>query len=161
MDKPETTATTATPIRAIAAAKSLPISTRHSVEICNLLRGKTSDKGKKILELVIDKKCPVPYKRYLHGVGHKSGRIASGRYPKKASSYILAVLKSAESNAESNGLSAPFKIREMIANQASRSWHFGRHRRVKTKRTHVKIVLEEIKSAMKSAGEKTAGKKQK
>ena len=134
-------------IKATAIGRSLPISTRNSVEICNLLRGKTSERGKKILELVIEKKVPVPYKRYLHGVGHRSGKMAAGRYPQKASSYILAVLKSAESNAENKGLSMPFKIKEIIANQAVRSWHFGRQRRRKTKRTHIKIILEEIKKA--------------
>jgi len=140
-------------IKATAIGRSLPISTRNSVEICNFLRGKTSERGKKILEFVIEKKVPVPYKRYLHGVGHKSGKIAAGRYPQKASSYILAVLKSAESNAENKGLSMPLKIKEIVANQAVRSWHFGRQRRRKTKRTHIKIVLEEIKKTNENAKE--------
>ena len=134
-------------IEVTAAGKSLPISTRNSVEICNLLRGKTVDKGKKLLELIIDKKYPVPYKRYMHGVGHRSGKMAAGRYPQKASSHILEVLKNAESNAGNKGLTANFRIKEIISNQASRSWHFGRHRRRKTKSTHIKIVLEEIKQA--------------
>lgn len=132
-------------IIAKASGKLLPISTKQSVEICNLIRGKTAEQGKRILEQVVKKKFAVPYKRYLHGVGHKSGRIAAGRYPIKASSAILAVLKSAEANAQHNGISSPLKIKEIIANQASRSWHFGRHRRRKTKRTHIEIVLEEIK----------------
>ena len=140
-------------IEAFAMGRSLPISTRHSVEICNLLRGKTSDKGKKILELVIEKKAPVPYKRYMHGVGHRSGKLAAGRYPQKASSYILSILKSAESNATNSGLAMPLKIKEIVANQAVRSWHLGRLRRRKTKSTHIKIVLTEIKLA-KPANEK-------
>ena len=132
---------------ATAIGRSLPISTKQSVEICNLLRGKTSDKGKKILELVIEKKAQVPYRRYMHGVGHRSGKMAAGRYPQKASSFILALLKSAESNAENKGLSTPLKIKEIIANQATRSWHAGRQRRRKTKRTHIKVVLEEMKKS--------------
>ena len=138
MDKLETTAT--------ATGRSLPISTRHSVEICNFIRGKTSEQGRNFLERVLEKKSAVPYKRYLHGVGHRSGKMAAGRYPEKASLHILDILKSAESNAESKGLTAPFKIKDIIANQAPRSWHYGRQRRRKTKRTHVKIVLEELKS---------------
>jgi len=132
-------------LEAAAAGKSLPISTRQSVEVCNLLRGKTSEQGKKILELVVEKKRPVPYKRYMHGVGHKPGKMAAGRFPQKTSSFILSLLKSAESNAENKGLTPPFRIKEIIANQASRSWHFGRHRRRKTKRTHIKITLQELK----------------
>ena len=134
-------------LEATTMGKSLPISTRHSVEICNLIRGKTSEQGRKVLERVMSKKSAVPYKRYLHGVGHRSGKMAAGRYPEKASSYILDLLKSVESNAENKGLTAPFKIKDIIANQAPRSWHHGRQRRRKTKRTHIKIVLEELKAA--------------
>ncbi len=151
-------------IEAIAMGISLPISTRQSVEICNVLRGKTSDKGKKILELVINMKTPIPYKRYMHGVGHRSGKLAAGRYPQKASSYILSVLKNAESSAANKGLVAPFMIKEIIANQAARSWHLGRQRRRKTKSTHIKIVLAEIKLAEKNKKieiKGTAAKKQK
>lgn len=134
-------------LEATAAGKSLPISTRHSVEICSLIRGKTTEQSRKILERVVDKKQAVPYKRYMHGVGHRSGKMAAGRYPEKASSYILEILKTAESNAEDKGLTPPFRIKEIIPNQASRSWHYGRQRRRKTKRTHIKIVLEELKTA--------------
>jgi hypothetical protein len=31
----------------------------------------------------------------------------------------------------------------MIPNQASRPWHYGRHRRIKMKRTHLRITAEE------------------
>ncbi len=140
--------------QATAIGRSLPISTRQSVEICNLLRGKTSERGKKILERVIEKKEAVPYRRYLHGVGHRPGKMAAGRYPQNASSHILALLKSAESNAENKGLTTPLKIKEMVANQASRSWHFGRQRRRKTKRTHIKIILEEIKKSAENKNER-------
>jgi large subunit ribosomal protein L22 len=143
-----------------AIGRSLPISTKQSVEICGFLRGKTSERGKKILEQVIEMKVAVPYKKFMHGVGHKPGKIAAGRYPIKASSHILTVLKSAESNAEQKGLSSPYIIKEILANQASRSWHFGRHRRRKTKRTHVEITLQEIKEK-KSTKEKTETKPQK
>lgn len=129
----------------IAIGRSLPISTKQSVEICNLLRGKTSEQGRKLLGFVLEKKFPVPYRRYMHGVGHRSGKLAAGRYPFNASSCILSILKSAEANAENKGMTAPFKIEEVIANQASRSWHHGRQRRRKTKSTHLKIVLTEIK----------------
>lgn len=144
---------------ATATGKSLPISTKQSVEICNLLRGKTSEQGKKILERVLDKKEAVPYKRYMHGVGHRSGKMAAGRYPERASSHILDLLKSAESNAQNKGLSAPFKIKELIANQATRSWHFGRHRRRKTKRTHIKIVLEEVKKSKENNSKENQSRK--
>ncbi len=139
--------------------RSLPISTRHSIEICSLLRGKTSEQGRKILERVITKKSAVPYRKHMHGVGHRSGNMAAGRYPEKASSYILGVLKNAESNAQDKGLIAPFIIKEIVANQASRSWHYGRQKRRKTKRTHLKVVLEELKSAKEKVEAKSKKEK--
>ena len=148
-------------MEAVAISSSLPISLKQSVEICNFIRGKTSDKGKRILEQVIEKKIAVPYKRYMHGVGHRPGKMASGRYPINASMHILSVLKSAESNAENKGMSSPFQICEAIANQASRSWRSGRHRRRKRKSAHIKIVLMEIRAKVKpaeAAGEKKVQK---
>ena len=131
-------------MEAVVTGRSLPISTKQSIEICSYLRGKTTERGKTVLQHVIEKKAAIPYKRFNDHVGHKRG-MAAGRYPINASMEILSLIKSAESNAENKGMVAPFKISEMIANQASRPWHYGRQRRVKMKRTHVKIVISEIK----------------
>ncbi|MBI2105699.1 50S ribosomal protein L22 [Candidatus Woesearchaeota archaeon] len=136
---------------AMAMGISLPISLKQSVEICNFIRGKTSEKAKKILEQVKEKKIAIPYKRYVHGVGHRPGKMASGRYPLNASIHILSILKSAEANAENKGMSSPLQISEATANQASRSWRAGRHRRRRRKSTHIKIVLKEIKTKSKTA----------
>lgn len=134
-----------TPALATAIATSLPISTKQSVEICSFIRNKTTDKARKLLEQVLEKKIAIPYKRYTGDVGHKRGKIAAGRYPLKAIFAILKLLKAAEANAGIKGLSTPLLIKEIISSQASRNWHFGRHRRRKTKRTHIKITLQETK----------------
>jgi len=127
----------------IAIANSLPISTKQ-VEICSFIRGKTTEKSRQLLEQVLEQKIAIPYKRYNQGVGHKKGKIAAGRYPLKATFAILKLIKTAESNAEVKGMSSPFQISEIIASQSSRNWHYGRQRRRKTKKTHIKITLKSL-----------------
>ena len=46
-------------MEAIANGASLKISTKQSIEICRLLRNKTTEKAKKLLERVIEKKKAV------------------------------------------------------------------------------------------------------
>ncbi|MEK6800502.1 MAG: 50S ribosomal protein L22 [Nanoarchaeota archaeon] len=121
---------------------SLPISTKQAVEICNFLRGKTTEQSKNILKDVINKKAAIPFKRYNRDMGHKTG-MAAGRYPKNASSQILKLLESVEANAQNKGLAPPFKITKLLANKAAKQWHYGRHLRTKMKKTHVEIVVEE------------------
>ena len=136
-------------MQATAIGTSLPISTKQSVEICSFIRGKTTEKSKMLLEQVQEKKIAVPYKKFNGDIGHKRGRIAAGRYPLKAIAEILKLIKSVEANADVKGLSTPLIIKEIMASQASRSWHHGRQRRIKTKRTHVKITVEEVKKPSK------------
>jgi len=124
---------------------SLPISTKNTVEVCNFLRGKTTEQSKTILEKVIEGKVAVPYKRYNHNIGHKPGRISAGRYPKNVSMHILKLINVAEANAQNKGLVAPFKIKKITANRGPKQWHYGRQTRIKMKKTHVEIILSETK----------------
>ena len=66
-----------------AMAKSLKISPKHCVEICNAIRGMEVTKAKNYLEDVIDMKKSVPFKRHNRQVGHRKGQEgwAAGRYP--------------------------------------------------------------------------------
>ena len=128
---------------------SLPISTKQAVEICSFLRGKTIEQGKNILKSVIDKKAAIPFKRYNRDMGHKTG-MAAGRYPKKASSNILKLLESVEANAQNKNLDTNnLIIKKAIANKAGNQYHYGRQRRIKMKRTHLTIIVEEIKQNKK------------
>ena len=126
--------------------RALPISTRHAIEICNYIRGKNTQKMISFLESVMKKEKVVPFKRFDKGVGHKAG-IAAGRYPIKASSEILKLLKSAEANAQFKALNTSnLVIGHISANKSSMAWHFGRQRRRRMKRTHVEIILTEKES---------------
>ena len=135
---------------ATAFGRGLPISTKQSVEICNFIRYKTVEESKKLLEGVIKGKIAVPFKRYNKNVGHRKGKIAIGRFPMKASEYILKLVKNAEANAKNLGLGTPLIISEAMANIGVRNWHPGRIRRIKTKRTHIKLAVKESKKKKES-----------
>jgi len=129
----------------MAVGRSLPISTKQSIEICDFIRNRSIDDAKKILNEVIKKKMAIPFKRFREGAGHKRG-IASGKYPQKACKELLKVLNMVEANAQHKGLSSSLKIKSILAQKASTPWHFGRKRRRKMKRTHIEVVVEEIRS---------------
>ena len=122
---------------------AMPISTKQSVEVCKSVRGMKLEKAKSYLEAVIAMNRAVSFRRYNKNVGHKP-KVGPGRYPIKASSYILKVLKSAESNALHKGLNVnSLFLVHCSAQAAARAWHYGRHTRRRTKRTNIEIVLEE------------------
>ncbi len=122
---------------------ALPISTRHSVEICKEVRGKKLEKAKSFLEAVIAMKTPVRFRRYNKDVGHKP-KVGPGRYPIKACTHILDMIKSAESNALYKGLNVnSLFLVHISAQAAARTWRYGRHTRRRNKRTNIEVVLEE------------------
>tara|TARA_Y100000310_G_scaffold102154_1_gene100361 strand:- start:19246 stop:19926 length:681 start_codon:yes stop_codon:yes gene_type:complete len=130
-----------------AFGRSMPISTKKSIEICNFIRHMNVTKAKEVLEAVIVKKAAIPFKRFNMDMGHKTG-IGPGRYPIKTSQEILDLLKSAESNAISNEMNKDnLVISHISAQMASAPWHAGRQRRRKAKRTHIEVVVEEGKQS--------------
>jgi len=139
-----------------AIGRDLAMSTKTGVEICRYIRNKNLQTAKKYLEEAAALKRPVPFKKFRGGAGHKRG-MASGKYPVKASTIVLNLLKNAETNAQSKGLNTDFlKIIHTLANKASRPMKYGRIRG-EMKRSHVEIVVEEI-DAPKKDPKKKAGK---
>ncbi|MCD4759864.1 50S ribosomal protein L22 [archaeon] len=129
---------------AIARSLSLPISTKQAVEISNFIRKKELQIARKLLQEVLDKKKALPFKRYNRDMGHKPGKIASGRYPEKAISYFIKILRTAEANAEDKGLDINnLIITELKADKGPQQWHYGRLRRRKMKNTHLYVKVME------------------
>lgn len=134
-----------------AMAKSLKISPKHCVEICNAIRGMDVAKAKAYLEDVIDMKKSVPFKRHNKGVGHRKGQNGwpSGRYPVKAAAQILKVLENAEANAEYKGMDTEKLVIEHISShkgiviRGAIPRAFGRVTPFNTPTTHIQIVLQE------------------
>lgn len=131
--------------------RALKISPKHSVEICNQLRGRNVSKAKTYLNQVINMEKPVPFKRHNKKVGHRKGLNGwpSGRYPVKAASEILKVLENAEANAEYKGLEVDnLKIIHISSHRGfiirgGRPRAFGRATPFNTPTTHIQIVLGE------------------
>ena len=132
-------------MEALINGKNLGISTKVSVEICRFLRNKKTDAAKKILQRVIEKKQAIPYLRYKKEIPHRKGKMATGRYPLKASKTILDLIKSVESNAHDKGMSSDLIIDQISAHKGSTQSRYGRKVGKKAKRTHIKIIVKEKK----------------
>ncbi len=89
-----------------AKANELPISPKHSIEIAREVRGMKTKDAIDFLEDVVALKRAVPFRRFNRDVAHKRGLKGwdAGRYPVKASSYFIKLIKSVEKNAEYLGL---------------------------------------------------------
>lgn len=129
---------------AIVNSRSLPISTKKAVAICRFLKFKTIENAMNDLEKVLAGKKVVEIKGEIaHKKGPGKRGSGSGIYPKKASIYFIKVLKSLKANANINGLENPIII-EAVANKAMSP--YGRFGRVKRKRTHVTLRVENKKT---------------
>ena len=127
-----------------AVGIALPISRKQSIMICQAIRGMNVQKAKKLLEEVVALKKAIPFTRYNTDTGHKAG-MAAGQYPASACKQILSLLKSAEANAQFKGLSTGnLIIRHASAQKGPTTNRFGRQR-THAKRTHIELVLEEVK----------------
>lgn len=145
-----------------AVGADLPISTKQSIEICSFIKGKSLLKAKELLEGAVKMKVPVPFRRFTEGAGHKKGKIASGRYPVKASSEILKLINSLEANAQQKGLdTSSLVISHACANKASRTPRYGRIRGRLTKRSHVELIATESGSKQEAKPETKKEEKKK
>ncbi|MFH1592555.1 MAG: 50S ribosomal protein L22 [Candidatus Woesearchaeota archaeon] len=135
---------------AVVKGRDLPISTKHSIEICNFIRNKTINTAKKQLNLVLQKKLAIPARRFNDSRGHRKGKVGPGFYPEKATKEIIDLLSSLEANINNIGLiSEGAYLCKVVANRASRPMHHGRQRRRVMKRTHIEFVAKEKKVAAK------------
>ncbi len=139
-----------------AQGTSLPVSFKQSVEVCRFVKSRRYKDAVRLLEAVREMKTPVPYRTFNRGgTGHRKG-MGPGRYPIKASGYVIKLLKSACANASQKGLDTEsLVVKAAVAKQGPKTFHYGRKRGTKAKRTHIEIVLE---SAVKKAGEQKAEK---
>jgi large subunit ribosomal protein L22 len=119
-------------------ARSLTISTKKSVEICQRIRGMRLENAKALLAGAVD------HTRTLDGKKHYD----------KVSAAILGVLESAESNAKNKGLNTKNLLVFHAAAQKGGNVYRPTRMRFKVgpfrlKNTHIEIVLREVKSEAK------------
>jgi len=140
---------------------SVPISPKQAREISKNIRGMKLEQAKRYLEEVTLMQRAVAFKRHNRDVGHKKG-MAAGRYPVKASTVILTLLKTAEANAQHKGMSVgDLVVTHIVTNRDAAQLKYGRQRGVVAKRAHVEIILEEkkIEEKIRKKASKKAEKK--
>ncbi len=134
-----------------ASGRDLDVSFKKSVEVCNAIRGMNVEKAKLLLEKVIKKEIPIPFKKFKRNVGHRKqlNGWKQGKYPVKAARYILKVIENAESNAEELGLDIDrLWIKHACAQKGPKLRRIfyramGRSTPKIKQLVHVEIVLEE------------------
>lgn len=118
---------------------SMPISKKHGMYICKLIKNKTIDDAMRGLREVIEFKRAVPFKGEIP---HRKG-MERGRYPIKASANLINLLKALRGNANSAGLELEkTMITTAITNWASRPARSGGR---KAKRANVVIMAKEMR----------------
>jgi len=129
-----------------AVGLALPISYKHTVEVCNFVRGKPIEQAKRLLDEVMKMKRAVPYRIYNLEMAHNRA-VGAGRFPVKTCKHVREVIESAEANAQHKGLSvANLVVRHLAPQKAGRTMHFGRQRR-ESKRCHLEVIVGEKKEA--------------
>lgn len=134
-----------------AIGLELRISPKHSLEICNAIRGMKLEDAKKYLEDVAELKVAVPFKRYNKYVGHRRGKgFGPGRYPQRAAKEVLKLLESVEHNAEYGGLDTEnVRIKHITAYrgrvyEGRKPRAHGRATDWNTDTVNIEIIVEEI-----------------
>ena len=89
-----------------ASGREIRVSHKLAREVCRTIKGMKLDKAKEFLAEVMEKRKPVPIRRYNKKAGHRHGVVKThaGRYPIKAAQKVLNVIQGAEANAENKGL---------------------------------------------------------
>ena len=141
-----------------ALGVALPISTKKAVELCTFVKGRELATAVRLLEDVMEEKIAIPVRRYgKGGTGHKPGGVGPGKYPKKVCVQVIKLLKQAQANAKVKGLdSTKLVVSSILANKGALSWHFGRQRGRRMKRTHVEVVVTESPAAVGEKKQKGA-----
>ena len=130
---------------------NLPISRKHSIEIARMVRYLPVKIAKEWLKKVINKEMAVPFFTYNRDIPHRPKghmhpyfKVKFGRYPEKASKYILKVIESAEKNAINQGMD-PNKLFIIHIAGNKGTTIYGRIRKwgVRRKRTHIEVILGE------------------
>lgn len=87
----------------------VPVSVKKLRDLAALLKGRSLDDAKRLLNDVIGNREPVPLRRYHGKQAHKKGLGGkwgwpAGRYPVKAAKYLLRLIENVENNAIDKGL---------------------------------------------------------
>lgn len=120
-------------------AKDSPVSLKHSIAICRMIKGKNIGKAQETLKQVALGKIAVPM--YGDEIPHRKGMM-SGRYPVKAAEHFIKLLKNLAANAAVNGLD--ISRTEIVIAKADTAARRRYHRKFKRfKKTHITLIAKE------------------
>ena len=135
-----------------ASGREVRVSHKHAREVCRTIKNMMLTNAKEFLKDVMEKKKPVPFRRYNKKAGHQHGLeegTFAGRYPINAAQKVLKVLEAAEANAENKGLDVDrLRITHAAAYPGMKSKRYTprAHGRASPKfntLTHIEIILGE------------------
>jgi len=112
-------------------------SLKHSIAICDFIKGKTIEKAIGELEEVTNMDRAIPMKGE---VAHRKGNMTGGRYPVKVSKIFITLLKSLRANANNQGLDVKNIKIFAKADKASRPRKSGKYGGRRFKRVHILIT---------------------
>ncbi|HIH18085.1 MAG TPA: hypothetical protein HA282_01980 [Nanoarchaeota archaeon] len=122
-----------------AVGRNYSLSQKHAAAVCKFIKGRTIPEAIALLERVQSKRTAVPMKGEIP---HRKGNIERGRYPVKASYYIIKLLKSLRGNAAAKSLDEDsLVIRVAKADRGETPMRIGRMGR-RGKSTHITLVGE-------------------
>ncbi len=89
-----------------ASGREVDISPKAAREVCKAIKGMMLPEAKEYLGSVMEKKQPVPFRRFKKKVGHRSGLTGFhvGRYPTKTAEEILVIIENLENNGDFKGM---------------------------------------------------------
>ncbi len=138
---------------AAARIEGIDASYKDLAEVCGRIRGKDAAWAVSFLERVAEGKAAVLYKSHNRKIGlRRELRGKKGRYPKKAASIVLKVLKSAIANGAVKGLGESYKILHATANKKmsyGRVAPKGRWARSDYEVSRVEIILKSLEEVPK------------
>ncbi len=141
-----------------AVGRNYSFSQKHAAAVCKFIRGRTIPEAIALLERVQSKRTAVPMKGEIP---HRRGNIERGRYPVKASYYIIKLLKSLKGNAAAKSLDEDSLVIKMAkADRGETPMRIGRMGR-RGKSTHVTLVGEGKEVMRKEKKPSTKEKKEK
>ncbi len=145
-----------------ASARGLRVSHKDCIEISRFITGMKLSDAIEYLEAVTRKEKAIPYRRYNTNMSHRPG-IGPGRYPVKAATAYLKVLRNVENNAENKGLDTDSLV--IINAQANAGARFYKPVRAglgpqRAKNTIIQVVVEEREEKTKTKKKTVKEKKE-
>merc|ERR1711979_110252 len=152
-----------------ARGSNLRVHFKNTRETAQAIKGLHIRKATQYLKDVVDHKRCIPFRRFCGGIGRcaqaKEFKHTQGRWPKKSATFLLQMLKNAESNADLRGLDVDSLVIDHIQVNAAakmRRRTYRAHGRINpymSSPCHIEMILTEKEQVVPKAEEEQKQKK--